>query len=30
VLEVCCGRCRVGYKSHVATLPCTGVSAAAG
>ena len=30
VLEVYCGRCRVGYKSRAATLACTGVSAAAG
>jgi len=30
VLEVYCGRCRVGYKSHAAALPCSGVSTAAG
>lgn len=30
VLEVYCGRCRVGYESHAATLPCSGVTTAAG
>jgi hypothetical protein len=30
VLEVYCSRCRVGYTSHAASRPCTGVATAAG
>ncbi len=30
VLEVYCGRCRVGYQSHAAGRPCPGVARAAG